>query len=394
MINKMTCILLLLLTLASCKKTSTVVNPDDKGPVESGGNNTPLSNVYLLGYQIQGLLNMGNMLYKDKNPTGVFRPYDTERLYGCGIHPKADGNTPESFNYYGIEYLSSNITRVVYLKKEVKEFLADKLNINLGANYDESILAREIYNGDLYLSIRALDFDAKLERNYCYKITRNGNMTVIPLTDDQYYGLEFISILPSGLISATVGSPYGDGRFRIYRGLTEIAAIDITTEDFKHSYVQGFRMINDNEAEMIIQSYQSTSQPARMYYATYNITTKTLNKYKSDFFYDDTTFRMEDCTYENGKFYIAASDTRLITACSIVVELDKNTKKVKATKNPLEKAAGATDANVVGIFVKNGTVFVTGSQGGKYSYWQKGEWVDPVFKGTRNDFITDILYLP
>lgn len=387
--------LLLLLILNSCKKHSSTINPDDKNPTPGGGDTSiPITNVYLMAYQGLPISNLDNMLYRDKIPAAKFRSYDTKNLYGIAIHNTEDGNTSEGFNFCGIEYLSNNRTRVVYLKKDTKELLADKSNLNLGPNYDEYVLAKEIYNGDLYLSVKAWDFNAKLIRNYCYKVAKNGTISVFPLRGDEYYGLEFMTVLPSGIITATVGSPYGDGRFRIYRGQSELAAIDITTEDFKDVYVQTFRMMNDNEAEMIIQGYHSAIQPARMYYATYNFATKTLNKYKSDLSYDEAAFRMQDWAYENGKFYIAVAESGRKTCWSLTIELDKTTKKVKVIKNPLKIEPAAPSAYVWGIFVKNGNIFITGDQGGKNSYWQNGEWIEPVFQGQRNDFITDILYLP
>nr|WP_199080762.1 hypothetical protein [Pedobacter sp. ASV19] len=395
MMNKMTSMMLLLLTLNSCKKDSSTINHDDKGSVPGGGDSSlPLTNVYLLAYQGFPISNLDNMMYRDKNPAGQFRSYDTKNIYGIGIHNTVDGNTSEGFNFYGIAYLSNNRTRVVYLKKDTKELLADKLNLNLGPNYDEYILAKEIFNGDLYLSVKAWDFNAERVRNYCYKIAKNGIMSVSPLTEGEYYGLEFMSILPSGVITATGGSHSSDGRFRIYRGQTELAAIDITTEDFKDIYVQAFRMINNNEAEMIIRGYHSASQPARMYYATYNLATKTLNKYKSDLYYDEAIFRMQDWTYENGKFYIAVAESPRNACWSLTVELDKTAKRVKVIKNQLNIQPVAPSAQVRGIFVRDGNIFITGDQGGKNSYWQNGEWIEPTFQGERNDFITDILYLP
>lgn len=381
----------MLFVLTSCKKNPNAKAPDDKGQVPD---TPPLTNVYLLGYQGLPIANLDNMVYKDKNPIGQFRPYDTKNIYCIGIHNTINGNTSEGFNFCGVEYLSTNRTRLVYLTKDSKELLADKLSPNLDPNYDEYVMAKEIYNNDLYLSVKAWDFNAKLIRNYCYKIAKNGVISVFPLTEEEYYGLEFMTILPSGIITATVGSSYGDGRFRIYRGQSELAAIDITTEDFKDIYVQAFRMINDNEAEMIIQGYHSASQPARMYYATYNLATKTLNKYKSDLYYDETVFRMQDWAYENGKFYIAAAESGQKTCWALTVELDKTTKKVKVTKSPLKINPVVSSVHVRGIFVKNGNIFITGDQGGKNSYWQNGEWIEPVFQGQRNDFITDILYLP
>ncbi|RYG45842.1 MAG: hypothetical protein EOO01_17145 [Chitinophagaceae bacterium] len=383
-----------LLILCACSKPSAPIpipDPIQPDPIP----NMPLQGVFFLGFQAKASgLDFDNALFRDGALIKNIISYPVDHFYVEGIHHLTEERDGFGFKYYGRAYLASQRTRIAYIDKNDKFLLASKAGWQVADDFDESIEAKTIYQGSLYLSVKATNVDNTITRNYCYKVLPDGSVSVIPTTNEEFYGLEFMQVLPSGLHVATVGSPYADGRFRIYNPTNVIAAIDISIPGFKHSYVQGFHMINENLAELLIQAYGERDQLAETYYARYNLNTKVLQKYRIDASYDHFANSFTDWTYDAGCFYVSGYQSGIGRAYYAKIKFDEQKSTAVVEINDLQVLGAATRAYTSKIFVKNGNVFITGHQGGKYSYWENKVWKGTQFQGDKNFFITDIIFKP